>query len=154
MALLFALTLTGCGSDPDSAETQIRAMIDRTEEAAEARELGTFRTILADEFNNRSGIDRKQAINLLRLQFFRNKRIHLLTRIKSLKIGENDDVAEMVLMVAMAGQPIGNLDALVNLRADLHRFDLLLMKIDDDWQIVEATWRRASSLEEMRSSGD
>ena len=43
----------------------------------------------------------------------------------------------------MAGRPIESTEALLDVRADLMRFDVEFVREGDDWRVRAADWRRA-----------
>jgi len=148
VAIVITVLLLGrSGPEPGSPEAQIRQLIERAKAGAEARSLEPFEEILAEPFTTQRSIDKKRALKLLQLHYLRNQTIHLLSRIKSLEVdGEH---AMATVMVAMAGKPIEDFEAVISMRADLHRFELELQQIDGEWQIVSAEWRRSSVMEEL-----
>lgn len=143
-----ALALTACTPEPDSPETEIRAFVARAQTAAENRDLSALRALIAADYTDEQGNDRKAVENLMRLHILRNQSIHLLTRIRSIEFPE-PGYALVSVAAAMAGRPIASADALVGLTADLYRFDLELIRQGrDDWQVQRAAWTPAQ-LEEF-----
>ncbi len=85
---------------------------------------------------------------LLAHHFLRNDAVHLLVRVHEVGFPESGG-ATLRASVAMAGRPIPALsdltpDALLDVRADLHRFDLRLEEEEGEWRVVHAAWRRAT----------
>lgn len=144
---LFAVILTGllilsaCGKD-DSPEEQIRLYVKTGEEAAESRDLGDMKKLISENYQDEQGRTRREIIAIAARYFFASKNIHIFTRIGELNFPE-EERAEFQLFVAMAGQNISDLDALLNMQADLYRFDMVLQVEDKEWKLISAVWRRS-----------
>ena len=75
--------------------------------------------------------------------FLRNKSIYLLVQIE--RIDLNDPHRPRVtLYTAMAGKPFADVEALLELRAALYRFDLELIQEEDEWRVVSGRWQPAT----------
>jgi hypothetical protein len=131
-----AVLLTAC-SDQASPEQQVRAVIDAMEVAAEARDVGDLMAHLSDNYRDAQGQDRQQAALHARGYFISNQSVHLLTRIESLEFPAADE-ARVKLQVGMAGR--GGETGAGGLSADLHDFDLVLVREGDDWKVSYADW--------------
>ncbi|MBK8507459.1 MAG: hypothetical protein V9G63_12830 [Candidatus Competibacter sp.] len=140
--LTVALALVGC-SRPSSPETEIRDMIAKAVAAAEERNVRDLRGMIADDYADRRGLDRKSLENLLRLQVLRQQSLHLFARVRRIEFPEPDRALASVA-AAMAGRPVHDAGALVNLNADLYRFELELVRYGrDDWRVRQADWEPA-----------
>ena len=141
--LLLSLTvlLSGCGSG-DSPEDQVRQFVAAGEQAAEARNIGGIKDLISEQYNDERGRKRGDIVAVAMRYFLANKNIHLFTRIKELNfLSENK--ALLQLYVAMGAQDVKGPDSLMNVQADLYRFDLELVKEGGDWQIMRAEWHSA-----------
>ncbi|MEW7981215.1 MAG: hypothetical protein AB2813_15930 [Candidatus Sedimenticola endophacoides] len=78
--------------------------------------------------------------------FLRHKSIHLLTQIERIELLD-EERARVVLFVAMAGSPLEGVEQLLNLRADLHRFELDLVLEQAQWRVARAHWQRARAAD-------
>lgn len=128
--------LTAC-SDGASPEQQVRAVIDSMEVAAEARDVGDLMQHLSDNYRDAQGQDRQQAALYARGYFISNQSVHLLTRVESLEFPAPDE-ARVKLQVGMAGR--GGETGQGGLSADLHDFDLVLVREGDEWKVSYADW--------------
>lgn len=142
LMLLMALALSACSSDSGSPEEQIRVLVTQAQTAAEAREMGPLRTLIAEDYADSQGNDRKAIENLLRIYFMRNQSVHLLTRIREIQVASPDH-ATVSVAAAMAGRAIANPGELAGLNANLYRFDLELIRRDGAWRVQRATWEPA-----------
>ena len=142
LLLIVTLLAGACSSGPDSPEAQVRALIARGETAAEKKESGVLRQMISEKYADSQGQDKKAVEAILRYYFLRNESIHLLTRIRQISF-PRPDVAQVDVMVAMAGQPIADAGQLERLRADLHRFEITLADENKEWKVIRAEWRRA-----------
>jgi hypothetical protein len=141
MVLIMATLLAACRSERDTPEAEVRALIRSAAAAAEQKQLGTLRDMVSERYADEQGLDKRAAENLLRLQFLRNERLHLYTRIQSVTLPQPDR-AQAVVLVAMAGVPIASEADLPALRADLHRFEIDFAREDKTWRVQRAVWRR------------
>ena len=128
--------LTAC-SDGASPEQEVRAVIDSMEVAAEARDVGDLMEHISDNYRDAQGQDRQQAALYARGYFVSNQSVHLLTRIDSLEFPAADE-ARVKLQVGMAGR--GGETGSSGLSADLHDFDLVLVREGSGWKVSYADW--------------
>ncbi len=134
------LLLGACSSQRDTPEEQVRALLKRGEAAAEKKETAVLRQLISDKYSDSQGQDKKSIEALLRFYFLRHESIHLLTRVQSVTFMEPIR-AQTVILVAMAAQPIGGVQELQRLRADLYRFELTFVNDSKEWKLVRAEWR-------------
>lgn len=149
--LLRALTLCSllfaCGEKDDSPEQQLRAMFQQAAAAAEARDIGELRALVADEYNDDQGRDKRRIEGLLRLYLLGHQNIHVFTQIKSLDFPEPFR-AQAVVLVATAAKPIGDVAELRRLRAELHRFEMEVVRPGRGaWKVTRVAWRRANIID-------
>ena len=142
VAVALAALLGACSRDADSPEAQIRALVAQAQTAAEARDAPALRALIADDYADAQGNDRKVMENLVRLHLLRNQSIHLLTRIRDIAFPQPDR-ATVSVAAAMAGRPVASAGELVGVNADLYRFDLELIRRDGKWQVQRAAWEPA-----------
>jgi hypothetical protein len=129
------IVLAGC-SEPSTPEAEVRAFIANAETAAEARDLGDMRPLIAEAYTDRRGYDKAELERMLRLLFVTHQSVHLKVYVESIDI-EQPGVAKAVALVGMADTAGALPDV------DLYQFDVRLIRNDDDeWQLVEADWRR------------
>ena len=140
--LIIALVLSGCSSDPGSPDQQIRALVAQAQTAAEARDLGELRGLIAEDYRDGQGNDQKAVENLLRFYLLRNQSVHLFTRIRDLQV-TSPDQATLSVAAAMAGRAITNPGELAGLNANLYRFDLELIRQAGAWRVRGASWEPA-----------
>ncbi len=101
--------------------------IDSTIETAENSRASDFSEFIDPNYLDGKGLNKSQLIKLVRLYFFRNKKIFLFSKIEEIEFPA-EKKALFTLHVAMAGSPISGITALTSLRASMHRFDLELDK--------------------------
>lgn len=137
--LVIAVSVVGCGaSDPDAALKQLLA---DAEIAAEARDTGFFRDLIAPSYRDSRGNDRDQMVNLIRGYFLTNTTIEMVTMIDEIKL-QGADAARVELRAGMVAQRAGA-SLLGGLGGDLHRVRLELIKDDSDWRIIGVNWQPA-----------
>lgn len=140
LAVFFSVS--ACSSGKDSPETQVRTLIKQAESAAEKKDSGTLRRLVSEKYSDSQDRDKKIVESIFRFYFLRNEAIHLFTRVQQISF-PRPDVAQAVVMVAMAGQPVSTAEELERVRADLHRFEITLALENAEWKVVRAEWRRA-----------
>ena len=143
--LLLGLMLQACSDVAGTPEEAVRALVESAEDAAERRSTDDLVELVHDDYRDQQGYNKKQVGGLLRAYFFRNKNIHLFTRIDEIE-WQGDERATVSLHVAMAGTAISDVDALASLRARIYRFELELVK-QGDWRVQHASWEPASLLD-------
>ena len=53
-----------------------------------------------------------------------------------------------------AGRPVAGAQALIDIRADLYLFDLMLMRDGDDWLLQKLHWQHASIEDIVGGDGE
>ena len=140
--LILTLLLIACSRDATPPEVQIRTLVANAQSAAEARDAPGLRALIADDYTDAQGNDRKAMENLIRLHILRNQSIHLFTRIHAIAFPQPDH-ATVRVAAAMAGRPVANAGELVGMNANLYRFDLELVRRGGDWRVQRAAWEPA-----------
>jgi hypothetical protein len=142
VSLLCALVLACSGGEP-TPEERVRAVLAELEEAAEARDVGLIKPHISESYKDENGNDRRALLGLATAHFLRNKSVYLLVRVSDVKLPEPGR-AQVDAFVALAGQPIRDLAALPELRADMYRFGFALRDEGGDWRITAADWHPAT----------
>ncbi|MFQ5846582.1 MAG: hypothetical protein ACE5IQ_02795 [Candidatus Methylomirabilales bacterium] len=101
-AVLASAVLLSCSAEPDSPETQVRALLARAEVAAEGKDLAAFRQLVSDSYTDGRGHNKQAILGILAYHFFRNQSIHLLTRTQAITVPKPAQ-AEATVLVATAG---------------------------------------------------
>lgn len=139
--VLICLFLYGCGKD-EPLEEQIKAYVTAGELAAESRDIGGIKDLISEQYTDEHGRTRRDIVAVTMRYFYANRDIHLLTRIKELTF-LSDNKALLHLYVAMSGKDVDDADSLLNVQADLYRFDLELAREGGDWKLIRAEWHSA-----------
>lgn len=140
-ALAAALLAAGCGAEPASPEQQIAATLEAIERASRERDLEALRDFVSPSYRDRAGRTRQDVHGLIAFHTLRRQSVYLLTRIQHLELPA-PDAAHLVVLAAMAGTPIGGVESLRDVRADVYRFELRLAREGGDtWRAVSADWR-------------
>ena len=133
--------IAGCG-EGDSPEDQIRQFVAAGELAAESRSIGGIKELISEQYADEHKRTRRDLVAVAMRYFYANRNIHLLTRIKELHF-LSEKRAILQLYVAMSGQEVSDKASLMNVQADLYRFELELMKEGSDWKLMRADWQSA-----------
>ena len=135
------LLLSGCGGG-NSPEDQIRQFVAAGEQAAESRNIGEIKDLISEQYADERGRTRGEIVAVAMRYFLANKKIYILTRIKEVNF-LSEKKALLQLYVAMSGQDVQGPDSLINVQADLHRFELELKREGRQWRVVRADWNSA-----------
>jgi len=131
--------LASCG-DANSPEQQVRAVIEKMETAAEARDVSELVEHLSSEYRDANGMTPDEAARYARGYFIANQSIHLLTRVEQIEFPLPDEARARVL-VGMVGQD-ADAAGKWDLAADLYEFKLALRQEDGEWKVSFAQWAR------------
>lgn len=144
--MLAAIAVLACGCSAGDPATVIEQLIEETEIAAEARDTGHFRGLIANSYADSHGNDRERLINLIRGYFLAHQSIDVFSRIETVEL-RGDDAAEIVVLAGMLARRPGE-GLLEGFDGRLYRLELELVENDGDWQVIGAAWER--SLEVLR----
>ncbi|MHB8789371.1 MAG: hypothetical protein ACYDBT_05770 [Desulfobulbaceae bacterium] len=144
-ALLLLILPVACGPG-DSPEEQVRQYVAAAEAAVEGRNLGDLKELIAEQYQDDQGRTRRDIVAIAARYLYANKNIHVLTRIEGL-VFPAPEQARLTVYAALTGQNVSDLDALLNMQADLYRFDLELRRTDGEWQLRLADWRPAKGAD-------
>ena len=142
LCLLLLVAIGGCG-ERASPEQQIRALIEKAEQAAESRSSLDLMALVAADYLDADGRDHRQLSELLAIYLYRHRTIHLLVQVQRVELS-GDRQARVVVYAAIAGSPIAGISRLRELHADLLRFDLGLRRQQEAWLVEHAAWRPAN----------
>ena len=138
--LLLSICLTliaacGGGTSEYNPEDELRAWVARGEVAAEEKNRGELLDMISQDYADSRGNDHEGIGNMLRVYFFRQNSIALLTSIDDIAM-MGDTAAMVTVTVGMAGTNSGA----IGLNADAYRFEFELEKLDDEWLLIGARW--------------
>ena len=136
IALLLVLAmLSSCGGDVSDPEQQVRAWMRAMHEAAEEKERGDIMAGISPAYIDARGNSRDDIDKLLRVYFFRQNTVTLLSNIDEVKV-IGGTAAEVSITVGMAGTN----NSALGISADAYRFELELELDGDDWLLISARW--------------
>jgi len=137
--LIAALALGACGGE--EPEASLQRLIAAAEAAAEARDTGYFRDLIAASYVDSRGNDRDRLIDAIRGYFFTNPRIDVVTRIEETEL-LGRDAARVVLLAGVLGRG-GGAGVLGGFDGRVYEVELELVATGGDWQIIGARWERS-----------
>jgi hypothetical protein len=144
VSLLALFLLFRCEREaPPPAEEEIRAYIEKAVAAVEGRDLNAAMDLVSGDYQDDTGNDKLRISGVLRVVLMRNRTLHLAVRTPTITFPENN-LAEALIYVAVAGNPISSSEDWVLGRLDLYRFEVRLKKEKDDWLLIWSNWRRAT----------
>jgi hypothetical protein len=133
--LLLLLALASCGGPETGPEEALRAWVREGQAAAENKDRQELLSRISPAYADARGNGRDDIDKLLRIYFFRQDKVALMSRIERLEVfGES--AAQLALRVGMAGT---NRDTR-GFRADAYRFEMELEHDGDDWLLIAASW--------------
>jgi len=130
-----ALALGACGGSDSAPEEELRAWVAAGVEAATEKDRRELIGMISDSYTDARGNERSDIESLLRVYFFRQHKIALLTSIEEITVFDGT-AAKIEMTVGMAGTN----DSLLGLSADAYRFELELENDADEWQLISARW--------------
>jgi len=133
--LACCIFLGACGGPVAEPEEQLRQWVSDGSEAAEGKERRELMSMISPAYADARDNERDDIENMLRLIFFRQSSVKLLTSIEEIRLF-GDSAAEIELTVAMAGMS----DGAFGFSADAYRFEFELEREDEDWLLISARW--------------
>jgi len=116
-------------------------MVSSMEAAVEQRSL--VKELVDSEYSDEWNGSKRAALRALMFYFQGHQSIYLLTRVSNIKLNDDATAASVTVYVGMAGNPVEKSEALIDLNADLYRFDIKLVAKGNDWLVKSAKWQRA-----------
>ena len=113
------------------------------ETAVEQRSLDSVKELVDSEYKDEWNGNRRAALRALMFYFQGHQSIHLLTRISGISLSDDEKSASVTVYVGMTGDPVEQSESLIDLNADLYRFDIELIANGADWMMSSARWQRA-----------
>jgi hypothetical protein len=133
--------LAACGPS-GTPEDEVRALVDAAETAAEERDAGNLRALVADDYEDSAGRDAADVRNLLHAYLVAHPSLTLLTRIDSIEI-EGKELARVKVTVGVLARE-ANEGSDWDLATDVHRLDVWLARGEDgEWRAIRAAPREA-----------
>ena len=146
-ATALAAAALGPGCSSPSPEQRIRALIAAGEARAEAKDVRGLLDLVADDYADDAGRDRRELGAIVSLALQQYERVFVLVRIDRIAI-TGKDTAEATLFVAIAGTEIADPSELPRLSADLGRVSLRLAAAGGDGLTVAAAdWEPAGPMD-------
>jgi hypothetical protein len=135
LSLALVTLLAACGGPKVGPEQQLTDWVNAGQAAAEAKQRGEIVKMISPAYEDAKGYDRDDIENMLRVYFYRQSNIKLLTTINEIRLF-GGSAAEIDLTVAMAGTN----DGILGFSADAYKFQLELVLEGDDWLLISARW--------------
>jgi hypothetical protein len=134
-AVLAACLLgTACGGE-QSPEAQVRAVIERGETAAEARDVSGLMALVADDYQDDAGRDRNELRQYVHGYLIANQSIRLLTRVDRIEFPYRD-MARVDMTLGSLGR--GATGDSFDLAADVQQLSIELQLDDGEWKVTRA----------------
>jgi hypothetical protein len=129
------VVLAGCGARKDP----VLALIDELEAAVEDKSADKVRELVANDFRGQGGINRAEAIALLRGYLAGYEKVQ--AEVYDVTVQRSGGSADVKFRVEFSGQAlrIGGLSGLLPPGA-AYRFDLHVVERDGAWKVQRAGW--------------
>ena len=145
LATLLACTLLlACGAgEPETPEGQVRARLAELEAAAEAGDVGAFKELISERYQDAYGHDKQKLSAYVTFQVLRNQRgREIILRLRDVQILDPGRAA-VVAHIGMAGS-----GAASALRGSVYALELdFEREPDEEWRITWAQWKPAAAAE-------
>jgi hypothetical protein len=136
-SMLAWAVLGGCA--PADPHAELTALVEATEAAAEARDTGYFRSLIAADYVGRGGQRKDDVIDRIRAYFLINQKVEIVLRVEAIEV-IGDDAAMLRLQAGVLGR--GNA-GILDVDADLLDLDVELVRDGGDWRVIGADWERS-----------
>jgi len=143
LTLSWLFFISACNKEASSPEQQIQNLVSTMETSVEQRSLDSVKKLIDSDYQDEWNGNRRAALRALMFYFQGHQSIHLLTRISDIQLSDDEKSATATVYVGMSGNRAEQSEALIDLNADLYRFDIELIADDYDWLISSAKWQRA-----------
>jgi hypothetical protein len=132
--------VASCASDT-SGERQVRELVTRAEEYAEARDGLALAALISDDYLDDRGFDKHKLAYALQDYFLDHPSVNLLVRIDSLEFPEgNHAVAQITFgMLRRRGTSEENWE----LAADLETLEVEFLDESGEWRVIRADRKRS-----------
>jgi len=131
--------LASCAPE-SSSEQQVRALISRAEELAEARDVADLAELVSSDYSDARGFDKRELTNYLRGYFVLHPSVNLLVRIESLEFPA-DELAQARITVGMLGRRGESAESWAeswDIAAELQTLDVELLNEGGEWRVIRA----------------
>ncbi len=135
LSAVILLFVAACGDPPSEPEAEVREWLATAQAAAEAKERRELVGMISPAYTDARGNERSDIENMLRVYFFRQHSVSLLSSIDEIRV-YGDSAAEVEITVGMAGTN----DSLMGFSADAYDFELELEQDGDEWLLISARW--------------
>ena len=141
VAVWCACLLAACSGDPEKTPEQaVKDTLRALEVAAEGRTLSGFMEHISEEYEDHQGYTWDDIQRLVQFEYIRNQNIHIFTDIQQLEV--DGDIATVELNAAMASRASDLENKAGRLRADTHRFSIILRRdAPEVWKVESVSWQ-------------
>ncbi len=141
LAILLVCALqVACGGTPETPEGQVRAKLAEMEAAAETGDVGAFKALLSERYEDAIGNDKQQMTAFVTFQVLRHQRgREVIVRLRDVQLIDETRAA-VTAHIGLAGG-----GATSALRGSVYALDLDFEHEDDgEWRVTWAQWQRAA----------
>lgn len=133
--LLLAFLAAGCGKTVTDPEARLREALAAAEVAAESGDFDALAALVARDYADREGRDRRTLLLQLRGLLMRYPRLELIVTVREIELPTPDLARVRVEVLAGGAGPAG-------LTADAFPMELSLRDDGSGWKLTRAEWGR------------
>jgi hypothetical protein len=141
-AVAILATLAAACGPGGTPESQVRALVTRGEEAAEARDLSGLMDLVSPAYQDGQGGGREDLKQYLRGYLVTHQSIHLLTRVDSIAFPYRDMARVRLTLGTLGREAAGT--PVFDLAGDVYDVELELQLDDGEWRVTRARWHPAA----------
>lgn len=135
LIVIVGFFLQSCSQPATPPEEALHAWVAEAELAAESRDRGALMDMISENYTDSRGNDFAAIDKMLRVYFFRQQTVVIVTRISDIQI-HGVGAASVTVIAGMAGSQ----GSIASLDADAYQFELELQDEDGDWRLIGARW--------------
>ena len=136
--------ILACGAgEPETPEGRVRAQLAQLEAAAEAGDVGDFKELISERYQDAYGHDKQKLAAYVTFQVLRNQRgREVILRLRDVQILDPGRAA-VVAHIGLVGTGPS-----AALRGSVYALELdLELEADEEWRITWAQWKPAAAAE-------
>jgi hypothetical protein len=139
------IALAACAPVAPSPDEQIEVLLDELQQASRTRDLKTLKARISERYTDAAARGKPEIEGLINAYYLRGSAVYLLLRLRELEVTDDELVAGVQVLAAMARVPLEDWTRIRESQADLYVFDLDLAQEEPGiWRVTRAGWEPAT----------